>query len=99
MIGQSEVEQFVLFFNGQIVHRSLPNTSTTRFRRALIGHYVAGDAQRVASWFQPALRMDGSVVTLGTSEGGGECGVWVERDGHARVEMSLAGAVTGQTHE
>ena len=27
----------VLFFNGQIVHGSLPNTTTDRFRRSLIG--------------------------------------------------------------
>jgi ectoine hydroxylase-related dioxygenase (phytanoyl-CoA dioxygenase family) len=28
----------VLFFNGQVIHGSLPNRSSTRFRRALIAH-------------------------------------------------------------
>ena len=67
----------VLFFNGQIIHGSYPNTSKDRFRRALIGHYIVGDAQQVAEFYHPALRMDGSEVTLGVSERGGECGVWV----------------------
>ena len=89
----------VLFFNGQVVHGSLPNTSANRFRRSLIGHYVAGDAQQVASFFQPSLRMDGSVVQLGNSPAGGECGVWVERDGRPQVEMAPARPVSGQTHE
>ena len=38
----------VLLFNGQVIHGSLPNRSRTRFRRALIGHYIAGEAQQVA---------------------------------------------------
>jgi len=81
----------VLFFNGQVVHGSGPNHTTDRFRRSLIGHYVAGDAQEVAQWFHPALRMDGSVVELDTSEGGGTCGVWVEQDGSPVIEMADAG--------
>ncbi len=89
----------VLFFNGQMIHGSLPNVSATRFRRALIGHYVAADAQQVASWFQPTLRMDGSVVELGTSEAGGECGVWVEHEGRFEVEMTTVAAFAGQAHE
>jgi phytanoyl-CoA hydroxylase len=82
----------VLFFNGQVVHGSGPNDSGVRFRRALIGHYVAGDAQKVAQFFHPALRMDGSVVELGVSEGGGACGVWVDGKGKSVIEMVGAGA-------
>ena len=78
----------VLFFNGQVVHGSGPNTTSDRFRRSLIGHYVAGDAQEIAKWFHPALRMDGSVVTLGTSEGGGTCGVWVDQEGTPVIELA-----------
>ena len=89
----------VLFFNGQLVHGSLPNTSRDRFRRVLIGHYVTGDAARVADWFRPALRMDGTVGELGTSEGGGPCGVWVERDGRAMVDMVDAPSAAGTRHE
>jgi phytanoyl-CoA hydroxylase len=71
----------VLFFNGALVHGSYPNTSPDRFRRALIGHYIEGRAEQVAAFYQPALRMDGSVLTLETSPGGGACGEWVEGEG------------------
>ena len=44
----------VLFFNGSLVHGSKPNRSA-RFRRALIGHYIQGDAWEVAHWYHPVL--------------------------------------------
>lgn len=78
----------VLFFNGQLVHGSLPNVSDNRFRRSLIGHYVQGDAQQVAAWFKPALRMDGSVVELETSENGSQCGIWVDQHGTPVIEIA-----------
>lgn len=77
----------VLFFNGQVVHGSFPNTSKDRFRRALIGHYVVGEAQAVSEWYHPVLRMDGTPVDFGVSERGGKCGVWVERDGQSVAEV------------
>jgi phytanoyl-CoA hydroxylase len=77
----------VLFFNGSLVHGSKPNRSD-RFRRALIGHYIQGDAHEVARWYHPVLRMDGSVVELEQSAGGGPCGEWVERDGGAVIELT-----------
>ena len=77
----------VLFFNGQLIHGSFPNRSRDRFRRALIGHYILGEAERVARYYFPVLRMDGSEVRLEISDGGGPCGVWVERDGRPVVEM------------
>lgn len=77
----------VLFFNGQLVHGSFPNTSRDRFRRSLIGHYIVGEAEQVAKFYHPVLRMDGSPVELGVSEGGSECGVWVETDGQPAVAM------------
>ncbi|MEO8606467.1 MAG: phytanoyl-CoA dioxygenase family protein [Chloroflexota bacterium] len=80
----------VLFFNGQVVHGSFPNTTTNRFRRSLIGHYIVGEAQKVAEFYHPVLQMDGTEVTLDVSEGGGSCGVWVERDGEAAIAMSGA---------
>lgn len=79
----------VLFFNGQIVHGSLPNTTTDRFRRALIGHYIVGDAEKVYKWYHPVLRMDGSEVALGESEIGGTCGTWVNESGEAELELQL----------
>jgi len=77
----------VLFFNGSVVHGSFPNTTTDRFRRALIGHYIEGSAEQVSQFYHPALRMDGTLLELETSHGGGSCGVWVERDGAQLVEM------------
>ena len=77
----------VLFFNGALVHGSYPNTTTDRFRRALIGHYIEGAAEQVAEFYHPALRMDGTPLELAESPSGGACGVWVERDGAPAVEM------------
>ncbi|MDE2748878.1 MAG: phytanoyl-CoA dioxygenase family protein [Chloroflexota bacterium] len=71
----------VLFFNGQLVHGSYPNTSADRFRCAMIGHYIVGEAEAVAQHYHPILRMDGSEIDFGVSERGGPCGVWVDRDG------------------
>lgn len=78
----------VLFFNGQIVHGSLPNSTTDRFRRALIGHYIQGEANQVAQFYHPALRMDRTPLELDVSQGGGACGVWVEQDGELQIEMA-----------
>ncbi len=90
----------VLFFNGSVIHGSYPNTSQDRFRRALIGHYIAGEAEKVAAFYHPVLRMDGTEVTLGVSENGGPCGIWRERDGRPVVEMTERGkAPAGAVHE
>ncbi|MBX2998382.1 MAG: phytanoyl-CoA dioxygenase family protein [Caldilineaceae bacterium] len=86
----------VLFFNGQLIHGSFPNTSADRFRRSLIGHYIVGEAEKVSKFYHPALRMDGSEVTLDTSQGGSECGVWVDRDGTPMVEM-IGGTLAAPT--
>ena len=78
----------VLFFNGSVIHGSYPNTSADRFRRALIGHYIQGEAEQVGQFYHPALRMDGTTVELDTSRDGQPCGVWVERDGVPVVELA-----------
>jgi phytanoyl-CoA hydroxylase len=88
----------VLFFNGFVIHGSFHNRSSERFRRSLIGHYALGEAQRIASFFKPVLRMDGSEIELAESEGGGPCGRWVERDGSPMVEM-VAGVPMEERHE
>lgn len=77
----------VLFFNGQLVHGSNPNTSLGRYRRSLIGHYLVGEAEKVAKYYHPVFRMDGSPVELGVSEGGDLCGQWVEVDGTPILEI------------
>lgn len=76
----------VLFFNGQVIHGSYKNRSESRFRRTLIGHYIAGNAEQVAKYYFPVYRMDGSVVQNGVaeSEPSGPCGVY----GDADVELS-----------
>ena len=78
----------VFFFNGQLIHGSFPNRSQSRFRRALIAHYIDASADQVAIYYHPVLRFDGSIVDLTVSEGGGQCGVWVEEDGTEVLEMS-----------
>jgi hypothetical protein len=77
----------VFFFNGSVIHGSYPNTSPDRFRRALIGHYIAGEAREVARFYHPVLRMDGTEVALQESPGGGPCGVWTEREGRPQVAL------------
>ena len=80
-----------VFFNGSLIHGSRPNRTTDRFRRALTGHYIAADSEKVAAYYHPALRMDGSTVEVGASAGGGPCGVWVDRAGEPVVEMEAEG--------
>jgi hypothetical protein len=67
----------VLFFTGNLIHGSGPNLSADRFRRVLIGHDIAADAQQVAHFYSPALTFDGRVVDdlAGVHWGGGPCGV------------------------
>ena len=67
----------VVFFNGQVIHGSFPNTSETRFRRALIAHYVVGEAEKVAEFYHPLLNFAGEEVDLLVSDKGGPCGVFV----------------------
>ena len=89
----------VLFFNGSLIHGSFPNTSADRFRRALIGHYIVGDAEKVGEFYHPVLRMDGTVVEIGISEGGAPCGVWRDVDGQLAVEMQELTAPAASLHE
>lgn len=71
----------VLFFNGTLIHGSFPNTTSDRFRRSLIGHYVSGEAEQLTQYDQPVLTMDGEEKWLDFSKFGGACGVWVEKNG------------------
>jgi hypothetical protein len=89
----------VLFFNGSLVHGSNRNISRDRFRRALIGHYIVGEAEKVAKFYHPVLRMDGSEVNLGISQRGDRCGVWVDQDGRPALEMITAEDLRGPEHE
>jgi len=64
----------VLFFNGQLVHGSQPNSSEDRFRRSFICHYLGRSSERISKWYRPILMMDGEEVTIEESIGGGPCG-------------------------
>jgi len=76
----------VMFFNGSLIHGSFRNRSENRFRRTLIGHYIAAESQQVATYYFPVFRMDGSRLDgeIAVSETGGPCGTYGE-DG---VELS-----------
>jgi hypothetical protein len=81
----------VLFFNGSVIHGSGPNVSKDRFRRILVGHYITGDAERVAHWYFPIYRFDGSRVQLLENEHGGPCGEYV-RDGE-ELKFQITGRI------
>lgn len=82
----------VVFFNGQLVHGSGPNESAG-FRRILVGHYIVGEAEKVARYYFPVYRFDRSTVDLEINEGGGACGEY-SADGvfelKSTVEEALA---------
>lgn len=78
----------ILFFNGQVIHGSFPNSTEDRFRRSLIGHYIVAEAQKVNAFYHPVLRFDGSEATLEATAGNEPCGIWVNRDGRSVLEMT-----------
>jgi phytanoyl-CoA hydroxylase len=77
----------VLFFNGTLIHGSFPNTTSDRFRRSLIAHYVSGEAEQLTQYDQPVLTMDGEEKWLDFSQFGGACGVWVEENGESTYKI------------
>ena len=68
----------VLFFHGSLVHGSLPNTSTDRFRRSLILHFVPQASVEISRFYLPLVDpRTGADVTIDEATGGGPCGeVW-----------------------
>jgi phytanoyl-CoA hydroxylase len=64
----------VLFFNGQLVHGSQPNSSKDRFRRSFICHYIGRSSDRISKFYRPILTMEGEEVGIEESVGGGPCG-------------------------
>lgn len=72
----------VLFFHGSMVHGSLPNTTSDRFRRSLIFHYVPQASAEVSRWYLPLVAPDGSEVTIAQATGGGPCGDGWEGSAH-----------------
>ncbi|HYO11444.1 MAG TPA: phytanoyl-CoA dioxygenase family protein [Tepidisphaeraceae bacterium] len=64
----------VLFFNGNVIHGSYPNTSRDRFRRSLICHYVPASTVELAHWYERPMSFDGAVHKIAVATGGGPCG-------------------------
>jgi phytanoyl-CoA hydroxylase len=64
----------VLFFNGNVIHGSGPNRSTTRFRRALIFHYVPRSTAEMSDWYRTPFQFDHQRVSIAAATGGGPCG-------------------------
>ena len=59
-----------------------PIAVADRFRCALIGHYIVGEAEAVSEMVSSGVcAWTAAEVDLGVSEHGGPCGVWVDRDG------------------
>jgi ectoine hydroxylase-related dioxygenase (phytanoyl-CoA dioxygenase family) len=64
----------VLFFNGTLIHGSYPNTTSDRFRRSFICHYVGAGTTEMNSGYYPLHTFDGQTLTRGEARGGGPCG-------------------------
>lgn len=72
----------VLFFNGSTVHGSGPNTSTDRFRRSLICHYVPATTVELSSWYADIYDFTGTqLYHVAANEDGGPCGTAQEASG------------------
>jgi ectoine hydroxylase-related dioxygenase (phytanoyl-CoA dioxygenase family) len=63
-----------LFFNGNLIHGSYPNTSRDQFRRSFICHYVGVSAKEMSHWYFPLHDMQGNVVEREATTDGGPCG-------------------------
>lgn len=68
----------VLFFHGNLIHGSDPNTSADRFRTVIVGHYATGGAQRISEWYPEALSFGGEDAHLEPVASGGPCGEFVD---------------------
>lgn len=64
----------VLFFSGAVIHGSTPNTTTDRFRRAFICHYVPQRVEAISGWYYPLLTFEGEQLQRDSVEDGGPCG-------------------------
>jgi ectoine hydroxylase-related dioxygenase (phytanoyl-CoA dioxygenase family) len=64
----------VLFFNGSVIHGSYPNTSSTRFRRAFICHYVPESMTQMSGGYYPLHTFAGETLEREVANGGGVCG-------------------------
>lgn len=57
----------ILFFPGALIHGSRPNSTTDRWRRSFICHYVPADSAACASGYQPLLDATGAEHRIGVA--------------------------------
>lgn len=63
----------VLFFNGNVIHGSFPNTSKDRFRRSLICHYLPSSSVEINQSYE-VLDFNAVRREVAPATGGGPCG-------------------------
>jgi phytanoyl-CoA hydroxylase len=64
----------VFFFNGSVIHGSLPNRSKIRFRRAFIFHYVPRNTVELSHWYDTPFCFNRELLSIPAATGGGPCG-------------------------
>ncbi|WP_127588117.1 phytanoyl-CoA dioxygenase family protein [Paenibacillus koleovorans] len=65
----------VLFFNGNVIHGSYPNTSKDRFRRSFICHYTGVSTTKISNFYSPLYTEDGTAIhDIEHNGSGGPCG-------------------------
>lgn len=52
----------IVFFNGYLLHRSLPNYAKSGYRRALVNHYMS--AESLLPWFYDKNKPEGPVAAM-----------------------------------
>lgn len=52
----------IVFFNGYLLHRSLPNYASVGFRRSLVNHYMS--AESLLPWYDGLTPQSGNFATL-----------------------------------
>jgi phytanoyl-CoA hydroxylase len=84
----------VVFFHGSMVHGSMPNRSTDRFRRSLILHYVPRASSQVAEWYLPLIDpRDAGETRIAAAPLGGPCGeAWTADEGAYTAAAAAAAA-------
>jgi ectoine hydroxylase-related dioxygenase (phytanoyl-CoA dioxygenase family) len=64
-----------LFFNGNVVHGSDPNSTTDTWRRSFICHYMPAAATHIGRWYLPhAMDFAGNPIHRELNGDGGPCG-------------------------
>ncbi|AJY76274.1 phytanoyl-CoA dioxygenase family protein [Paenibacillus beijingensis] len=63
-----------IFFSGNIIHGSYPNSSKKRFRRSFITHYAASSTKKAGNIYAHMYNMEGEEVVIEDNTFAGPCG-------------------------